>query len=52
MGIYIQPRENDVKVWEDAYFRGNWFTKEAKDDPDMARSLSRLVVSDFVCPAM
>ena len=38
MGIYILPRDRDVKVWADADFRGNWFPGEAKDDSDMARS--------------
>ena len=38
MGIYIHPRDSDVKVWADSDFSGNWFPEEAKDDLDMALS--------------
>ena len=38
MGIYIRSSDSNVKVWVDAYFSDNYFSEEAKDDSDMARS--------------
>ena len=52
MGIYIRPRDSNVKVWTDSDFSGNWFREELKDDSDMAHSCSGFVVSYFGCPVM
>ena len=47
MGIHILPHDSNIKVWAYAYFRGNWFPGEAKDDSDTARSCSGFVVYYF-----
>ena len=52
MGIYIRPRNSNVKVQADYDFSSNWFPEEANDDSDMARSCSGFVVSYFVCPVI
>ena len=52
MVIYISPCENNINLWSDADFGGNWFPEEAKYDSDMARSRSGFVVSYLGCPVM
>ena len=52
MGIYICPRESDVKIWADDDFISNWYPEEAKDDSYTARSHLGSVVSYFRCPVM
>ena len=50
--IYICPRDSNIKLWDDSYFRGNWLTEEAIYDSDMARSCLVCVVSYLGCPNM
>ena len=52
MGINIRPCDSKVKVWEYANFSSNWFTEEAKDDSDAARSRLVFVLSYLGCPVM
>ena len=52
MGIYIRPRDINVKVWADADFSNNWFSEEAKDDSDTAHYHLEFVVSYLRCPVV
>ena len=45
MGIYIGPRDSDIKLWAYAYFSSNWFPEEDKDDSDTENYRSTFIVS-------